>query len=91
MENLINKFEFDQALSYIWKIIADDNKHIAENKPWELVKTDEVKFKEVMRKLLNDLNLISKLLAPFMPETSEKIKKALEEKKLEKVLFQRIK
>ncbi len=91
MENLLDKLEIDQALNCIWKIIADNNKFIADNKPWELVKTNETKFKGVMQKLLNDLNLISELLAPFMPETSEKIKKALETKRLEKVLFARIK
>ncbi len=89
--NLIEKLEFNQVLEYIWKIIADDNKYIAENKPWELAKTNETKFKKVMEKLLNDLSLISDLLVSFMPETSEKIKKALETKKLYEVLFARIK
>jgi len=36
------------------------------------------------------LYLISELLIPFMPDTSEKIKIALETKKTE-ILFQRIK
>ncbi len=89
--NLIRNMELGQALEYIWNIVDKDNKFIAENKPWELVKTNEKKFEEVMKKLLEDLNLISGLLIPFMPETSEKIKKALETKKLEEVLFQRIK
>jgi hypothetical protein len=40
--------------------------------------------------LLKDLNSISDLLVPFMPETSKKIKKALETKKVEP-LFQRMK
>ena len=88
--NLIKNMELGQALEYIWKIISDDNKFIGENKPWELVKADKEKFEKVMQKLLEDLNLISELLLPFIPETSEKIKKALETKKLEEVLFQRI-
>ncbi len=87
----LNRMEFDQALSGTWKIIADSNKFIGDNKPWELKKTDEAKFNEVMVKLLNDLALIATLLSPFMPETAEKIKKALETKKLDEVLFQRIK
>ncbi|MDO9230891.1 MAG: methionine--tRNA ligase [bacterium] len=91
LRELIEKMELGQALDYIWKIINEDNKFIAENKPWELIKIDKNKFNEVMKKLLEDLNLISELLIPFMPETSEKIKKALETKKLEEVLFQRIK
>ena len=87
---LVEKMELGQALDYIWKIIKDANKFIDDNKPWELVKIDQTKFEEVMKKLLSDLNSISELLIPFMPETSQKIKKALETKKVEP-LFQRIK
>lgn len=79
------------ALDRVWEVlIRDDNKFIEDNKPWELAKTDEDKFKEVMQKLISDLYLISELLIPFMPETSEKIKKALETKETE-ILFPRIK
>jgi methionyl-tRNA synthetase len=91
MSKFLNSMEFDQALASIWKIISGDNRFIGDNKPWELVKTDEAKFKEVMEKLLTDISLISELLLPFMPETSQKIKKSLETKKLDEVLFQRIK
>jgi methionyl-tRNA synthetase len=88
--NSINKLELGQALEYIWKIVDKDNKFIGENKPWELVKTGGQKFEEVMGKLLSDLDLISQLLIPFMPEASEKIRQALKNKKTE-ILFQRIK
>jgi methionyl-tRNA synthetase len=81
--------ELGQALEHIWKIISEDNKYIGENKPWELMKTDEKKFGTVMEKLLKDLYEISELLVPFIPETSEKIKKALETKEVEP-LFGRI-
>jgi len=43
-----------------------------------------------MKKLVSDLRLIADLLVPFMPNTSEKIKKVLETKKTE-VLFPRVK
>ncbi len=88
--NFIKNIEIDKALDYVWNIIQADNKYIEENKPWELVKTDKKKFEEVMRKLIMDLLNIADLVLPFMPETSEKIKKALETKKVEP-LFQRIK
>jgi methionyl-tRNA synthetase len=87
----LSNMDLDQALASIWKIISDDNKFIGDNKPWELVKTNEVKFSEVMEKLLTDIALISKLILPFMPEISEKIKRVLEKKRLEEVLFARIK
>jgi len=88
---ILDSVNLDQALEYIReKIINDDNKYIEENKPWELIKSNKEKFEEVMTKLLLDLNIIVAHIEPFMPETSEKIKKALEEKKTD-ILFQRIK
>lgn len=86
----INNLELSTALEHIWEIVAKSNKFIEENKPWELAKNDEIKFKEVMQELFSDLHIISELLTPFMLETSEKIKKALATKKVEP-LFQRIK
>ncbi len=80
----------DVAINRIWyHFIGKNNKYIEDNKPWELAKINEDKFKEVMQKLISDLYLISDLLVPFMPDTSEKIKKALEEKRAE-ILFPRI-
>jgi methionyl-tRNA synthetase len=95
-ENLENWDKFfenvklSQALENIWKIIREDDKFIEDNKPWELAKNNEDKFKKVMQKLVSDLNLVSELLTPFLPDISEKIKKALENKKAE-ILFPRIK
>jgi methionyl-tRNA synthetase len=90
LQKFLDAMELNQALEYIWKIIGDDNKFIGDNKPWELVKNNQEKFEEVMQKLLADLSLLAELLGPFMPETSEKIKKALETKQVEPI-FQRIK
>lgn len=90
ISSCFHEIQPDAALNIIWSsIITADNKFIEDTKPWELQKTDEVRFREVMQKLISDLHLISELLIPFMPETSEKIKKALETKKAE-ILFQRI-
>jgi len=87
---LIEEMKMSEALSEIWKVVREDDKFIEENKPWELAKKDEKKFQEVMKKLVSDLRLIADLLVPFMPNTSEKIKKVLETKKTE-VLFPRVK
>jgi methionyl-tRNA synthetase len=85
----LEKLEIDYALAIIWAIIRSDNKVIEERKPWELIKKNEEQFKEVMTHLMQNLLYISILLEPFMPETSEKIKKALETKKAE-ILFPRV-
>lgn len=87
---LINTMEMGKCLEYIWEKVREDNKFIEDNKPWELVKTDIEKFGDVMMKLIVDLNIIVQHLDFFLPETSSKIKTALETKKIEP-LFQRIK
>lgn len=87
---LIDSMGLDKALGYIWDKVREDNKYIDDNKPWELVKSDIGKFGDVMQKLFIELSLIADHLLFFMPETSEKIKIALETKKVEP-LFQRIK
>ncbi|HEX7586546.1 MAG TPA: class I tRNA ligase family protein, partial [Patescibacteria group bacterium] len=87
---LVYSMELGRALEYIWDKVREDNKYIEDNKPWELAENNVAKFGEVMQKLFVDLNLIADHLLPFMPETAEKIKKALETKKTE-ILFQRIK
>ena len=86
----LENFNIEQPLAYLSGLIREDNKYIEENKPWELAKNDQKKFEEVMKKLILDLYQISRILVPYLPETSEKIKKALEDKKTE-ILFQRIK
>jgi len=85
-----SRFRFDQELKMTWLLVAEDNKYIAETKPWELVKNNQKAFNEVMDKLMRDLFVIANRLMPFMPDTSEKIKKALETKQTE-ILFPRIK
>jgi methionyl-tRNA synthetase len=85
----INNLELEKALGEIWKIVREDDKFVEDNKPWELAKGNSEKFEEVMEKLISDLYLIAEMLIPFMPETVERIKKALEEKKAD-ILFPRI-
>ena len=86
---LVESFDLDKVLENIWLIVREDNKYIEDTKPWELAKNNEDEFKKVMKKLIEDLNFISELLIPFMPETSEKIKKALETKE-RVILFERM-
>jgi methionyl-tRNA synthetase len=79
------KFTYDdlninRGLDYIWEKIQKANKYIEDNKPWEMKKTDSKRFEKNMKELLLDLRFFSDIILPFMPETSEKIKKALETK-----------
>ena len=91
MEEFFNNLELGKALDFCRAIVRQANIYVDENKPWELAhQEDKTKFNAVIKKLTLDLNVIAEILAPFMPETSEKIKKALETKQTEP-LFQRLK
>jgi methionyl-tRNA synthetase len=89
-EEQINKLELGSCLNNVWSKIRNLNRTIEDEKPWELRTDDERKFKKVMQDLYFSIYSIATSLSCFMPVTSEKIKKALETKKVEP-LFQRIK
>ena len=86
----IDNCEFDSFLQFIWLMVSQANKFIEERKPWEIKKKNKIEFAETMKPLIIFLNSIATSIAPFLPETSSKIKTALETKVAEP-LFQRIK
>lgn len=90
IEKLMNEYRIADGLEYIWTKVREANKYVDDHKPWELAKTDEVKFKTVMENLVGQVAMIAVLLKPFLPETSEKIEVALKTGAVEP-LFQRIK
>lgn len=88
-DKYFNDMALDQVLKGIWDITRKNDQYIEEKKPWELAKSDPNKFKKVISEITEDLAKIAIFLEPFMPDTSGKIKKALETKEVEP-LFERI-
>lgn len=84
IDKLVTELKFHEALIRVWEEIAWANKYIDETKPWEAAKKDPKLFKEVISNLAALLAEIAKKLAPFMPETAEKIRSALEAEKITK-------
>jgi len=85
----IEEYRFHEALEEIWKLIGFCDKYVEENKPWELAKTDKKKLETVLSNLLYCISEIADLIAPFLPETSEKIKNQIKTGKSE-ILFPRL-
>lgn len=85
-------FDFSEGLAAIWKEIAWANQLIDKSKPWELVKTEPEKVKELLLNLSALLYDIALKLSPVMPETAQKIKSVLESGEIKKPepLFQKI-
>jgi methionyl-tRNA synthetase len=84
LKEKMNEFRIDLAIAYIWEKISELDREIQEKKPWES------KNKEIIENMVLNLYRIGRMLAPFMPETSEKIIKATKEnKKPDNPLFAR--
>ena len=76
---LMNEFRTADALDALWSIVNRANKYIDETMPWALAKDPEKRdeLKTVMYSLSEALRWIASLLSSFMPETCEKLAKAL--------------
>jgi len=86
----LGNLDFAGALKKITDFAQAENKYIADNAPWTLAresKTEELT--EVLKHSLEALWQIQTAIAPFMPETAEKIKEQLESLEA-KPLFPRI-
>ena len=75
----LDKLNFSVALTNIWKFVSRTNKYIDETAPWALAKDEakQARLAEVMYNLCESIRIISILIAPFMPETSAKIRAQL--------------
>lgn len=70
--------QFDRALEAVWHKVRGLNQYIDEEKPWQIAKTnDEQLLESVLSHQTASLIQIADLLVPFLPETAEKITKAL--------------
>ena len=74
-EAQMEKFQFQNALAEIFKVIGRANKYIDENEPWKLAKSEELKprLARVLYNLLETVRVCAGLLRPFMPATTDEI------------------
>ncbi|MCD8162397.1 MAG: methionine--tRNA ligase [Synergistaceae bacterium] len=74
MNELMERFAFDDALKCLWAFISRANKYIDETEPWRIGREGEVeRLDAVLRTLWESLRLAAVLVAPFMPDTAAKI------------------
>ena len=81
----LEAFKFNEALAIVWELISFCDKYINEQKPWE----NKENASQVISDVLFALDEIADMLEPCLPETSEKIKKAVKNKTTE-ILFPRV-
>jgi methionyl-tRNA synthetase len=89
-EKSMKEYDVMNAMNYIWKLIAESDEYMQKNEPFKVVKVDLEAGKKHLEFLRDNLYTIARLLNPFMPTTSEKIKEIIKENKMpEKPLFPR--
>ena len=71
----MEKFQFQNGLEEIFKVIERANKYIDETTPWTLGKdeTKRTRLATVLYNLLETIRICTTLLTPFMPDTCDKI------------------
>lgn len=85
----LDSFDIQKASDVVWGHIASADRYIQETQPFKLVKEDTEKALGIIQKLVIDLAAIADMLALIMPETAEKIKKAVRNNQMPEPLFVR--
>lgn len=88
--NSMKEYDVMNAMNYIWKKVNEADLYMQTNEPFKVVKVDLEAGKKHLEFLRAEVYTIARLLNPFMPTTSETIKKIIKENKMpEKPLFPR--
>ncbi|BAI79578.1 methionyl-tRNA synthetase [Deferribacter desulfuricans SSM1] len=75
----LNNIAFNKALISIWQLVSELNKYIDKNAPWMLAKDESKRdrLESVLYLVLDGIRILSLLIYPFMPQTSEEIRRQL--------------
>jgi methionyl-tRNA synthetase len=79
VSGLLDQAEITQALDRIWQRVRRLNRYVEQRAPWVLAK-DEARAGELdqtLRSLAEGLRVLTVLLAPYIPESAEKLLAAL--------------
>ena len=78
-EKQMEKYDFQNALAEVFKVISRANKYIDENAPWVLAKSEDSqpRLAKVLYNLLETIRVCGGLLKPFMPDTAAEIARRL--------------
>lgn len=79
----IVSYRVNEAMDAIWSLIAAGDKYVAQERPWEGGREEAIENAAAL------LGEVAGLLLPFMPETAEAIKLAVEQKSMPAPLFPR--
>jgi methionyl-tRNA synthetase len=78
---LLDRAELSGALEEAWTLVRRLNRYVEEMRPWELAKdeADPERLDEVLYSLAEGLRVVTLLLVPYLPRTSDQLLTALAE------------
>ncbi len=79
----IQKYRFREAQGELMNLARLGNKYLADEEPWKLIKTDEERVKTIMYVALQIASALATISEPFLPFTSAKLKKMLNQTDVE--------
>ncbi|MBO4333261.1 MAG: methionine--tRNA ligase [Paludibacteraceae bacterium] len=77
MDNYLDNFRFRDALKEVMNLARIGNKYLAETEPWKLAKTDPERVKTIMNISIQICANLSIAFEPFLPFSTEKLRKQL--------------
>jgi methionyl-tRNA synthetase len=77
IESSIERYRFREASQELMSLARLGNKYLADEEPWKLIKTDEVRTKTILFVALQISSALATLCEPFLPFTSTKLKDIL--------------
>jgi len=86
----LDKYEFNKALDWLWASVGALDEYIATEEPFKVIKVDEDKAKDIVKRSVLKLYEVAVLLEPILPDTSFKIQQAVSKREKPESLFVRI-
>ena len=79
IEALLDEAQLSQALEEIWVLVRRLNRYVEEAQPWVLAKNeaDAARLDQVLYSLTEGLRVVTLLLHPWLPDSTEKLLEAL--------------
>ena len=78
IEQSLERYRFRKAQQELMNMARLGNKYLADEEPWKLIKTDPERVKTVMYIALQIATALAVASEPFLPFTSEKLKRMLQ-------------
>ena len=78
IEQSLERYRFREAQQELMNMARLGNKYLADEEPWKLIKTDPERVKTVMYVALQIATPLAVASEPFLPFTSEKLKRMLQ-------------